>query len=329
MNNAQPAVAVVMRTKDRGLLLERAVRDVLGQSFQDWTLIIVNDGGSAAEVDGVVQRHSSALGDRVQVIHHGESAGMEAAANHAIRSSQSEFISIHDDDDTWHPDFLTQTVERLRDSHDAGVAVRTEVIFEQIYGNDVVEVDREIFEPDVTSVTLFDILRVNRFVPISVLYRRTLHDDVGYFDEGLSAVGDWEFLLRVLSTHTMSFIGAEPLAFWHKRHGSTGALGNSVITKDDEHQRLDLLVRERHLKEHVKENGLGALLYLSKHESQLADHLHQRKNYAEELLLQSLEQNRQLSERLEKLEEAVSDASLVSLVRRRYRRLKNRLLPRT
>nr|WP_239536853.1 glycosyltransferase family 2 protein [Arthrobacter roseus] len=317
-----------MRTTDRGLLLERAVSDVLGQSLQDWTLVIVNDGGSVAEVDDVVEQHSSALGDRVQVIHHDESVGMEAAANHGIRSSESEFIVVHDDDDTWHPDFLTRTVDRLRGSNDAGVAVRTEMVFERVLGTRIVEVAREIFEPDVTSVTLFDILRVNRFVPISVLYRRTLHDDVGYFDEDLSAVGDWEFLLRVLSAHTMSFIGEEPLAFWHHRREATGALGNSVIAKSDEHQRLDLLVRERHLKEHVKDNGLGALLYLTKHESQLADHLHQRKNYAEDLLLQSLEQNRQLSERLGRLEEAVSDASLVSLLRRRYRRLKDRLAPR-
>ncbi len=325
MNKAHPSVSIVMRTKDRGLLLARAVKDVLAQSFQDWTLVIVNDGGSAAPVDKIVAEHSAELGDRVQVMHHEESAGMEAAANRAIRSSASDFIAIHDDDDTWHPEFLARTVAHLKDSDDAGVAVRTEIIFERVYGHHLQEVDREVFEPGITTVTLFDILRVNRFVPISILYRRNLHDDVGYFDEDLAAVGDWEFLLRVLSAHTMGFIDGEPLAFWHQRRLESGDLGNSVIAKDHEHQRLDLLVRERHLKDYVRDNGLGALLYLTKHECRLADHLHQRKNYAEELLMQSLEQNRQMSERLQRLEEAVSDASLVSLLRRRYRRLKDRL----
>jgi hypothetical protein len=84
-------------------------------------------------------------------------------------------------------------------------------------------------------------------------------------------------------------------------------------------------VRERHLNEYVATHGLGALLYLAGAGKEQADHLHQRLNYSEELLHDLQFRAGRMEESLRNLEAAVSDASLVSLLRRRYRRLKDRL----
>lgn len=311
------AVAIIMRTKDRPLLLERALRDVLRQAFKDWVLVIVNDGGDAREVDLLVERHSSALGGRVSILHHAQSEGMEAASNAGISATASDFITIHDDDDEWHPNFLERTVAHLRNSGDAGVAVRTEIVWERIQGRLIEELEREVFWPEMKSVTLFDMLRTNRCVPISVLYRRSVHEDVGYYDESLSVVGDWEFFLRLLQRHRLGFIDGTPLAYWNRRRETSGALANSMA-QPDEHSRLDLEVRERHLREYVASQGMGALLYLTSYSQREYDHLHQRKNYMED-------QVRELNKRISLLEAAISDASLVSLIRRRYRRFKDRL----
>ena len=50
----QAAVAIITRTKDRPLLLRRAVESVLGQTHADWVHVIVNDGGDPAAVEQVV-----------------------------------------------------------------------------------------------------------------------------------------------------------------------------------------------------------------------------------------------------------------------------------
>lgn len=310
------AVAIVMRTKNRPLLLDRAIRDVLRQEFQDWVLVVVNDGGQASEVDRLLERYSAELRGRATALHFSESRGMEAASNAGIGASASELIAIHDDDDEWHPSFLKRTVQHLQDTGEAGVAVRTEIVWERIRGSQIEELDREIFWPQMRSVTLFDMLRNNRCVPISVLYRRSVHDDVGPYDESLSVVGDWEFHLRFLQRHRMGFIDGDPLAYWNRRRDTSGDLANSVAQQED-HVRLDLEVRERHLRDYVSTQGLGALLYLTAYNQREYDHLHQRKNYMEE-------QVRELNQRIGLLEEAISDASLVSLLRRRYRRLKGR-----
>lgn len=340
-----------MRTKNRPVLLRRAVADVCAQTFAGWCLMIVNDGGDRHEVDAIVAAEPRRAG-RVRVLHNEESRGMEAASNRAIRASDSTYIAIHDDDDTWHPTFLSRTVAHLGSTEDAAVAVSTEIVWERLEGQTLVEEGREPFEPGIGSFTLFELLRVNRVVPISLLYRRDVHAEVGFFREDLALIGDWEFHLRLaLGERPLGFLRGEPLAFWHQRREAQGALANSVIGQHDGHVELDLRVRDEALREYARKNGLGALLYLTTYVQRETDLLLERGEMRQrelmgrveklhevldgqraELLARQadvLERQRQLlarqNEQLAELERAISDASLVSLVRRRYRRLKHRV----
>ena len=47
-------VAVITRTKDRPILLRRAIESVLRQSFGEWVHVIINDGGNPSTVDFLV-----------------------------------------------------------------------------------------------------------------------------------------------------------------------------------------------------------------------------------------------------------------------------------
>ncbi|MSS00023.1 glycosyltransferase family 2 protein [Arthrobacter sp. BL-252-APC-1A] len=324
-NSGAAGVAIITRTKNRPVLLRRAVADVLAQQYTDWHLVVVNDGGDAAEVDRIIAE-APGLEGRVTVLHHAASAGMEAASNAGIAASDSEFLAIHDDDDTWHPEFLARTVEYLG-SHadDVGVGVRTEIVLERTEGSRILETGRVPFAEDVDGLFLGDALRYNRCVPISLLYRRDIHGMVGGYDESLAAVGDWEFLIRLLQNHSLGFLDGEPLAYWHHREGAEGEDANSVLAGKNDHRRFDKLVRDRHLQEYIKQNGIGGLLFLTGELKQQADHLHQRLNYSEEILHELRDRAVHAEERMAALEAAVSDASLVSLLRRRYRSLKDRL----
>ena len=273
------------------MLLRRALDDVLSQTYPDWHLVVVNDGGAPEQVDALVAERADAFAGRVTVIHGVTSIGMEAASNAGARSRDSEFIAIHDDDDTWHPDFLTRTVAHLDGPGRAegGVMVRTEIVHERIEGTDIFEEDRAIFWADIHEVTLFDLIKVNRAVPISLLYRRGVHDDIGWYDESLPAVGDWVFHLRLLQANTVGFIDGDPLAFWNQRPTAAGPLGNSVIALADRHRHFDLLVREQHLKQWVDDNGLGLPMYLAKMTEREIDGLSRRLDDLEAGLIGRLE----------------------------------------
>ena len=339
MAEPQTPVAIVLRTRDRAVLLRRALADICAQTFAGWQLVVVNDGGDPAEVEKLLAEQP-ALTDRVTVLHNAEPRGMEAASNQAVAASASTYVAIHDDDDTWHPTFLERTVARLDATGEAAVAVRTEIVWEHVDGETVTEEGREVFEPGIHAFTLFDLLRANRFVPISVLYRRDVHDEVGPFREDLTVVGDWEFHLRVAQSRRPSgFLDGQPLAFWHQRRKADGALANSVIGQAQEHRLLDLMVREEALREHAHRAGLGGLLYTTRYFQQEFDHVHGRFEVGENLtreVLGVLTGQRELLERqgdllrrheqrLAELERATPAARLVGLagrLRRRYRMLK-------
>ncbi|MGO4432965.1 glycosyltransferase family 2 protein [Paenarthrobacter sp. RAF9] len=264
--NAGARVTIVTRTKNRPIFLARALDDIFAQTFQDFELVIVNDGGDPADVDRLTSQRPEAERERITTLHHSESVGMEAASNAGIKAGTGDFIVIHDDDDFWAPNFLESTVAYLDDpAHGAecGVMVRTEIVIEELIADRIEPIRREIFWADMQQITLADMLKINRAVPISFLYRRSLHDAVGYYNEDLPVVGDWEFHLRVLSHSRVGFLDGEPLAFWSQRPESEGHDGNSIFAKAAEHARYDALVRDEHLREGVAQGGLGGMLYLT------------------------------------------------------------------
>lgn len=258
------SVGIVVRTRNRPLFLARALEDIFGQNFSDFTVVVVNDGGAPADVEQVVSAVPGGYRERITVLHRPESRGMEAASNAGIRACSSTYIAIHDDDDLWHPDFLKRTVDCLESTAAAGVMVRTNIRYEQMADGEIREIDSVPFWPDMKQISLGSMLRINQAVPISFLYRRSLHDELGYYDESLEVVGDWEFHLRVLSRHTLEFLDGEPLAFWCQRPDASGDSANSVNNKADAHRRFDARVRDSYLRDDISRHGMGSLLHLTK-----------------------------------------------------------------
>jgi glycosyltransferase involved in cell wall biosynthesis len=329
MAEPRPRVAIILRTRDRPVLLRRALADVCAQTFQDWQLVVVNDGGDAEEVERLLAEQK-ALADRTTVLHHPRSVGRPAAWNRGLQAADAEYVAVHDDDDTWHPTFLQRTVAHLEGTAEVAVAARTEIVWERLDGDDVVEQGREPFFPDLPAVTLFDLIRTNRVVPIALLYRRSVHDEIGPVREDLPVVEDWEFNLRLAAAHPIALLDGPPLAFWHQRREAEGALANSVIELDGEHRAEDLKVRDEALREHVGRYGAGALLYVTSYFQREFDHVHGRFEVGENLTREALaalarqaEQLERQAEQLRRLEHRLDGRSAsAGPARRAYRRLR-------
>ncbi|GAA1647580.1 glycosyltransferase family 2 protein [Microbacterium flavum] len=274
MSNHRERVTVVIRTKNREQLLSRALDDVIAQTLPDWRLVIVNDGGRPGPVDALIAQRESSFDGRVEVIHvDGGTGSMEAAANLGAQRANGEFVIIHDDDDTWDPTFLEVMVDALDADPDAvAAAARTEIVFERVSPDRVVELGRAPFVPPGEIVTIYDLLQTNRVVPISLLVRRRIYDEIGWYDPALKVVGDWEFNLRLIRHGRILFVGETPLAFWHQRPHATGAASNSVFGESLGHMQFDRMVRDEALREYIDRNGIGGLLYLSKYIEETVRH---------------------------------------------------------
>jgi glycosyltransferase involved in cell wall biosynthesis len=314
-----PSVAVIMRTRDRPVLLRRAIANVCAQTFADWHLVVVNDGGDPAAAGDVLRAHNAELAGRVTVIGNDEPLGRPAALNQAIKASSSPYLAIHDDDDTWDPEFLARTAAHLDATADAAVAVRTQIVWERIDGNEVTELDRQVYCDDVHAFTLSDMLLHNRTVPISVLYRRAVHDEIGWFREDLPFAEDWELWLRLaLAEYSLGFIDGEPLAFWHQRRDAEGAQANSMIAAHADHRLMDKMVRDEALRSYARENGLGEVLYLTRFVREENDRLR-------DVLRETNRVLREQGRRMDQLEATIKRSSVLGIAWGASRRLKKRL----
>lgn len=274
--SAEPATAIIMRTRDRAVMLDRAVQDVLAQTAADWQLVVVNDAGTREPVEQVLARYAHDLEGRLSVIHNPVSHGMEAASNLGLANSVSEFVVIHDDDDSWQPCFLQQTEAHLRAHRDEqAVAVSTDVVLERLVGADYVEYHRFPYWAELRGARLIDFMKVNRMVPISVLYRREVHEQIGLYNEQLPVVGDYEFYLRLLQQLRVGYID-RGLADWRQRPDSTGASSNSMFALGDAHRDYDLALRDAYLREWTAQNGIGLPMFIAKTVEREADGLAQR-----------------------------------------------------
>ncbi len=265
----QPApwrtVAVVTRTRSRPLLLRRAAQSIGRQTFRDFVWVVVNDGGDEEAARSIVEG-AGLDRDRVLFLSLAQSRGMEAASNAGIAASRSEFVVIHDDDDSWAPDFLEKTVAFLsgpRGRRYGGVITHSIHVSEDIRDDQVIERQRRPFQTAVRDVQLAQMLRGNFFPPISFLFRRPVWDEIGGFNEDLPVLGDWFFNLEFLLKADIGVL-PEPLAFYHHRDQAPVAnvYANSVIAAGHRHGELAAVVRNAFLRRHMDKAAVALSLVL-------------------------------------------------------------------
>ncbi|MBN1404321.1 MAG: glycosyltransferase [Opitutales bacterium] len=240
-NEAPARVSVITRTRDRLPLLRRALESVLGQSNSHWEHIIVNDGGDAAALEAFLKPYEAHYAGRLVVVRNAESVGMQDAANAGLAKATGDYVAIHDDDDSWAADFLSEAVAFLEQegpqSAYQGVIANTVKVVEEIGPDgEPVELSREAYLPT-RKVTLFSVGCDNPFPPIAFVYRRKVHETIGLFDRRFGFVGDMDFNIRFLARWNIGVIN-RPLAFYHWRKSGSGALANSVTAGVDSHERL-------------------------------------------------------------------------------------------
>ncbi|MBS0559832.1 MAG: glycosyltransferase family 2 protein [Proteobacteria bacterium] len=337
---AGEAVSILMRTKDRPVLLPRALRSVAGQSFADWRLYLVNDGGDPGTTEALLAAEAAVIGTRLTVRHHSVCLGMEAASNQAIEMARGEFVVVHDDDDTWHPDFLARTVAFLRDPSNArfiGVVTDSRVVWERIDGGAVIEESREPLPDFRPNIELSRVFAGNNFPPISLMMRLAAVLHIGAFNADMPVLGDWEFNLRALAFGDLGVI-EEPLAFYHLRRGLADPVyGNSVIAGTREHQRYDVLLRNSVIRLALRNNPaligvLQPLLHAADETNETVFSLHRAADDQFDLLRRTLDRRfADLHARIDEINDAVAEIRAVSAAQGRMlaplRQLWQRLLP--
>ncbi len=224
-----PKMSVVMPIYNVEAYVGEAVQSVLDQSFSDFELICVDDGGQDKSMDIV-----GAFDDpRIRIVRQ-PNRGLAGARNTGIAAARGEFVALLDSDDVWHPEKLMLHFIHLRANPDVGVSYA---------GSRMIDAKGEplrvAMQPKTGRVSARDILCRNPVgngsAPVlrrEALDRAAFQDpsEAGrlcWFDEEFRQSEDIEMWIRLAVKHDVVFAGIDGLLTDYRI--LAGALSANVV----------------------------------------------------------------------------------------------------
>ncbi len=193
-----PEFSVIMPVWNRAALVARAVESVLRQSFNDFELIIVDDGSE----DGLERAVAPFLSDSV-IYHRIEHAGLAAARNVGLSIARGRYIAWLDSDNVWDPRFLETMRKNLnRESIPRHVAYCMYRLFTK---------NRQTGEHCLDAIRGEEynaraLLKRNYIDINSLVHSRRAAEKTGSWDERLVRLSDWDYVVRLTSRYNPVFI---------------------------------------------------------------------------------------------------------------------------
>ena len=197
-----------MPSYDRAHYLGAAMQSVFEQTFEDFELIVVDDGST----DGTQDLLRQVRDDRLRILGQ-DHQGISTAVNTGIQAAQGTYIARLDSDDVWLPEMLAILVPVLDEQPEIGF------VYAKAQGMDVTgqPLGDERGSPIPYARNGFrSLLCGDCTCNITVIARRTCFERVGLFDQSLRTSGDWDMWLRVARYYPFAYVDQVVARYrWH------------------------------------------------------------------------------------------------------------------
>jgi glycosyltransferase involved in cell wall biosynthesis len=194
-NLKRPLVSVIIPTYNRDWVVKEAIDSVLEQDFNDYELIVVDDGS-----DDNTPAILRAYGNKITVLHQ-PNKGVSAARNRGIAAASGRLIAFLDSDDLWLPRKLSAQVKFFKD-HPEAVINQTQ----EHWVRDGVRVNPKKKHYKFSGMIFERSLALCLVSPSAVMIKKSLLGTVGIFDEHLPACEDYDLWLRISCRYPVHLI---------------------------------------------------------------------------------------------------------------------------
>ena len=206
--------SVIMPLYNKAPYVRKAVESVVGQTFQNWELVVVDD----CSTDGSAEVVEQVTDPRIQLVRLAENGGVGAARNRGVALAHASYVCFLDADDWWEPTFLEEMAGLIARHPNAG-----------IYGTGYTIVDekRKKTRPSPVGVDhdftdgpidYFEAYARTEAMPLwtsAVCIPKIVFDGVGGFNPALRMAEDFDLWVRIALTHTVVFLN-KPLANYNQ-----------------------------------------------------------------------------------------------------------------
>lgn len=223
--NDNPLISIIMPAYNAEKTISESIESVLKQTYQNWELLVVNDG-SKDNTSSVVKLFNNA---RIKLIEQ-VNGGVANARNNGIRQAQGEYIAFLDSDDLWLDEKLERQITFYQHNSEFGLVYTDKKCFYERIEDAFYCKYKEPINIDDDYLRL---LTHDYIATLTVMTKKEVLDKIGTFDTELFGTEDWDLWIRIAKDYKIGYI-VQDLAYY--REHSAG------ISKN----------RERHLKEEWK-----------------------------------------------------------------------------
>ena len=239
MSDHSPRVTAIIIVFNGEAFLDEAIASVRAQSFEDWELLVVDDGSTDGSVE-VAARHAR-KDRRISIARHpdGRNHGMSATRNVGLAQAHGELIGFLDADDVWEPLKLEEQVAVFDRHPEVGMVYGRTLIWHTWTAHS----DRPDFcydlgvQPDSVQrpPTLFrQLLRNQHQTPTTcnALMRSEVCRDVGGFDDSFPALfEDQVFFSKVLLARP-TYVSGQLWAKYRQHRASTSSVSAAAAADE-------------------------------------------------------------------------------------------------
>lgn len=204
-------ISIIIPVYNTQAYLEKCLDSIFAQSFQDFEVIVVNDG-SPDESQTIIDRYRDMYPDKLVALYQ-ENAGQAAARNNGLRVARGEFINFVDSDDYLHPDALQTAYQAAQQQQldvvcyrayqvkDGQLAIPYELPF--------------VCEDPCRKYIITEVMAWNKLIRRDLLIQNNLFFLQGHIYEDLELISQ-----LALHTHKIGFL-EDRLYYYLIRSGST------------------------------------------------------------------------------------------------------------
>lgn len=195
-----PAVSIILPTFNRARMVAGAIESVQAQTFNDWELLIIDDGSVDATRD-IVSAYAR-QDRRIRYVFQ-RNQGLSQTRANGLRMATGRYCGLLDDDDTYLPNKLRSQVAFL-DAHPEVGLVYSYVEVVEIPSGRVVKTLPPAGQMPAT--TRAELIRGNPISPLGMLARMSCLSQLGGFRADLHGCDDYDMWLRVAKASCIKFL---------------------------------------------------------------------------------------------------------------------------
>ena len=205
-----PKVSVIIPVYNSMSFLTQTLESVFNQSYQDFEVIIVNDGST----DGINEWISKISDPRVKYISQ-QNQGPSVARNTGIANAEGMYLAFLDADDLWHPMKLEKQVDILDKNPEVGLVYSWVASLDE-RGNIKGKIRKNYAEENVwQKIIEHNIIECGS----NPMIRRICFEKLGNFDPKIAYAQDWHMWLKIASCYQFKLI-KEPLVYYRSHNNN-------------------------------------------------------------------------------------------------------------